>query len=268
MKQKRTGTILIVFGVVLAAVVAGLMYFVANQAEKPTIPTEAIVVATQDIGERTIIPANALTTKRMPIDVIPAGALKRLEEAVGHMTVVKIQTGEVILANKLADTKGQSGVSFTIERGKVVVTFPASNLVGLGLVRPGDTVDLLVTYKPSTNRLQPTGPSTPDVTMPNETQTTMQNLKVLTIGPLPQAAAQQQQQQQNNQANANFVTFAVDPQDALFLKSIKDADTLVVEMALRAAADEDMHKTDPVSLQDVLSRYGIRLSADQPAARR
>lgn len=90
---------------------------------------------------------------------------------------------------------------------------------------------------------------------------------MLTIGPVSQPA-QQQQQQQSNQANVNFVTFAVEPQDALFLKSIKDADNLVVEMALRSAMDDEIHKTEPVSIQDVLSRYGIRISGDQSNVRR
>lgn len=173
MKEKRTGVMLIVFGVVLAAVVGALVYLLASQAEKPTIPTESIVVAAQDIAERTVIPANALTTKKMPVDIVPAGALKRPDEAVGRMSLVKIGVGEVVLLSKLADTKGQSGVSFTLDRGKVLVTFPASNVVGLGLVRAGDTVDLLVTYKPSTSKTQPQGQVTPDTTLPYVTQTTM-----------------------------------------------------------------------------------------------
>ncbi len=267
MKEKRTGTMFIVFGVVLAAIVGGLAYFTASRAEKPNVPSEIVVVAAQDIPERTIIASNALATKRMPIDVMPPGAVKKLEEVIGRMSVVKIAAGEVVLTNKLADTKGQSGVSFTIDQGKVVVTFPASNIIGLGLVRPGDTIDLLVTYKPDT-KTSGNAPATAAPVVPNVTQTTMQNLKILTIGPASQPAGQQQQQQHPNSAGAAFITFAVEPQDALFLKAIKDADNIVAEMALRSAQDNGIHKTEPVSIQDILTRYEITLPNSQSSVRR
>ena len=254
MKGKRTGVLFIVIGSLLAIVVGAFVYTMTSQAAQPSAFSETVVVAAQEIPGRTVIPANALVLKKIPADAVPVGAVKQTQDVVGRMSLENIHAGEMILASKLADTKGQSGISFTLEKGKVLMTFPASNIVGLGLVKPGDTVDLLVTYKPPKDNGSSPAQGTAQKTVPAVTQTSMQNLKIVTIGP----EAQPSGQQQANQNNANAITFAMDPQDALFLKAMKDADGLVIEMALRAASDTEIHKTEPVTLQDVLDRYAIQ----------
>mgnify|MGYP005841456475 CR=1 FL=1 len=263
MKGKRTGTLFIIVGVLLAVVVGGLVYALTSQTALTAEGAENVVVAAQEIPERTVIPANAVVLKKVPVSVVPTGAVKKPEEVIGRMSVEKIHAGELVLTSNLADTKGQSGISFTLERGKVLLTFPSSNIVGIGMVRPGDSVDLLVTYKPPASTSSNQAQGTAGTVAPNVTQTTMQNLKVVTIG-----AATEPSGQRGNQTNTNLVTFAMDPQDALFLKAIKDAEDLVIEMALRAAADTEIHKTEPVSFQDVLDRYEINAPTGQSTSRR
>ena len=258
---KRRGVIFVALGAILAVVVGVLVFVITQNASNSKVATAQVVVAAQDIMDRTVIQPAAVAIKTMPVDAIPAGAFTKVDDVVGKMVPSKIYAGEIILAPKLIDSKGQNALSFTLEKGKELVTFPASNIVGLGLVRPGDTVDILVTFRPNKNKnSQQSSSSIQDAITPAVTQTTMQNLKVVTVGGQATntgSSQQQQQQQQGQQGQVSLVTFAVEPQDALILKALKDSDDLVIELALRAAGDDDVYKTEPMTIKQTLQRYGI-----------
>jgi Flp pilus assembly protein CpaB len=151
-------------------------------------------------------------------------------------------------------------------KGKVLMTFPASNIVGLGLVKPGDSVDVLVTYKPDARASTPGSVNT-DPGLLNVSQSTLQDLKIVTVGSQQSASPQvssQSQQPQQQQAQLTSVTFAVEPQDALTLKAFKDSDDLTIEIVLRPAGDDEIYKTDPVTLRSALERYGVRANTLAP----
>ncbi|MBI4320752.1 MAG: Flp pilus assembly protein CpaB [Chloroflexi bacterium] len=251
MSGKRSGFTLITLGVILALTVGAVTFFLTQRAAQAEMPTSDVLVAVQEIPERSIIPASAIGSKKMPVEFIPAGALTRPEEAIGRMTPTKIYVGETVLVSKLVDTKGQAGLSFVIEKGKVMITFPSSNIVGLGIAKPGDTVDVVVTYRPGKGKTPAQGQGIAELLTPNVTQFTMQSLKIVTIG----ASSTPSQAQQSQ---PNFITFAVDPEDALFLKAMKDSEDLVIELVLRAAGDDRVFRTEPVTIKSILDRYGVR----------
>jgi len=62
---------------------------------------------------------------------------------------------------------------------------------------------------------------------------------------------------------AQAVILIVDPQDALVLKSLIEIQA-DVDLLLRAAGDNDIVVTDPVSLEYIMSRYSIELPAKLP----
>ncbi len=252
MRGKRNGLILIMLGLVLAVVVGVVVFSMAQRASQVEVPTTDVLVAIQEIPDRTVIQASVIGVKKIPISFVPVGALTKPDQAIGRMAPSKIYVGEPILTSKLVDTKGQSGLSYVIEKGRILMTFPSSNIVGLGIVRPGDTVDVVVTHRPGKGQTPPQAQGLSQILTPNVTQFTMQNLKVVTIGGGPPQPGQQQQPQ------ANFVTFAVEPQDALFLKAMKDSEDLSIEFVLRAAGDEQPFRTDPVTIKSILERYGVR----------
>jgi Flp pilus assembly protein CpaB len=243
--------ILILLGVVTAVLAAAVVFKVTRAATTETkVETVAVVVATRDIPERTLVPAESLAIKRVPADVVPVGAAAGVEQAVNKMTITRIYPGEIILGSKLADTKGQSGMAFVLEKGKVLMTFPASDIVTTGALRVGDTVDILLTYRGPD---QGGGGRASADAMPATTQTTMQNLKIVTMG-----AANPKQGPGQPSAGSNLITFALDHQDALLLKALKDGEGVNLEVVLRAAGDDQIVKTQPVTMRTILERYSLR----------
>lgn len=251
MKSRRSGMILIVLGLVVALLVAVMVFSVTRQATAETkVETTDVVVAIRDVAERTLVSAEDVGVKRVPADTVPPGTLSSVQQATGKMTTTRLYREEIILGARLADTKGHSGMAYALEKGKVLITYPASDIVGTGALQVGDTVDILVTYRgPSQN-----GQTQAADAMPPTTQTTMQNLKVVSMG--------------GNSANktgpgaqsggGNLVTFALDHQDALLLKALKDGDGVNLEVVLRAAGDEEIVKTQPVTMRTIIERYRLR----------
>jgi Flp pilus assembly protein CpaB len=300
MSRKRGGLILLVLGVVIAVGVASFVFQQAQKAaETARLESVEVLVAAQDIPERTMVAAPFLTTKRMLPTSLPPSALARPTDAVGKMTTGPILAGEFILPGKLAEADGRAGLTYAIPKGKVVITMPASDILTTGAVRAGDHVDLLVTIKPPEDNKQapqlgPPAPSGTPAPAPAQaqasptpavdveigtTQTTMQNLKVLAIGAvLPAKATEDEKTKGATAAQApvttpqTLITFAVERQDALTLKALKDdPERIKLELVLRGAGDDEVAKTDPVTLVTIVDRYQFRAVATprpQPEVKR
>ena len=281
MNKRRGGLILIFFGLIVAGVVGYLVLRVTEQAATQKVETVGVVVALQDVPERTVLSPSLVAIREVLPQGLPPTVLTRPEQVAGQMTTTRIFAGEMILSNRLADTKGKSGVSYTMEKNRVLVTLPGSDIVGLNTVRPGDHVDLLMTVLPpedtkaQSSSAQAQGgqaapqvqaaptPENPDnIELPQTTQVAMQNLIVVGLGPLSTAAPVDQQPAANNATGSNLITFAVPHQDAVQLKFLKDHERVKLELVLRAAGDETIVETVPFNLRTVLERY--RLTKTNP----
>jgi Flp pilus assembly protein CpaB len=284
MSKKRGGFALLALGTVIAVGVAWMVFNQAQTAARTArMETVEVLVAAQDIPERAVIGGPQLAVKRVLPTSLPPNALAKPEQAVGKMTTGPILAGEFVLPGKLVGPdSGRPAIAYTIPKGKVVMTMPASDILTTGAVQAGDTVDLLVTIEPPEKDDQrqtapesttggaapkPTAVPTPGSKAEVElgtTQTTMQNLKILGIGSVaPQTAENKETKTQpaNNGRNAlagQVITFAVDHQDALVLKALKDSERVKMELVLRAAGDEVVAKTDPVTLSTIVDRYSFK----------
>jgi len=277
MNKKRSGMLLIAFGVIAALAVAFTVFRVTRQATAQRVETIDVLVALQDIPERTVLTPALVGVRPAIPDALPSGVLTKPDQVTGRMTTTRLYSGEMILPGRLADTSGRSGVSFNLTKGKVLITLPASDIVGTAAVRPGDHVDLLVTI--FSNEL-PTSPAqagatsqggasqgsaagraVPDLTVPMVTQTTMQNLVVVGIGPFGVVSKDTQASSSAGAAgtaSASLLTFALSHDDALRLKALKDSRGVRMELVLRAAGDEEVVQTEPVTLQTLLQFYRIK----------
>lgn len=291
MSKKRGGFALIVLGVVIAVGVALLVFSQAQRAAQTArLESVDVLVAAQDIPEHAVVAAPFLSIKRMLPTSLPPNALVRPEDAVGKMTTGPILAGEFILPQKLVGADGRAAVAYVLPKGKVVITMPASDILTTGAVRAGDTVDLLVTIKPDKENLKnaadpamasnatgtpvsrPTPSATPsavDDLLTATTQTTMQNLKILAVGSVQNEAAvnPEGKAKESPAPTGGLITFAVERQDALVLKALKDSDRVKIEMVLRSAADDQLAKTDPVTMKTIVDRYQFRPVATPVAGR-
>ena len=251
MKSRRSGMILILFGAIVAVLVAVMVFSVTRQATAETkVETADVVLVAREVPERTLVTAEDLSVKRVPADTIAPGTVTSRQQATGKMTTTRLYPGEMILAARLADTKGQSGMAYALDKGKVLITFPASDIVGTGALRVGDTIDILVTYHEGD---QNGGGQATSQGMPPTTQTTMQNLTIVSLGSGVNA-----NKSGPTSGGGNLVTFALDHQEALLLKALKDGDGVNLEVVLRAAGDEEIVKTQPVTIQTIIERYRLR----------
>jgi Flp pilus assembly protein CpaB len=126
-------------------------------------------------------------------------------------------------------------------------------------VQPGDTVDLMLTLNPvgiqgpagtrpaATTTITTTGTEGQPVT-----QLMLQDVLILQIGSWGAAASGNQQQ-----APGGEITFAVDRQDALALKSATEQGS--IQLLLRRAGDHKPVTTEPVTLQYLNKRFNFNL---------
>ena len=72
--------------------------------DSPKMEMVKVVVAKQDIPERTIIKDSMLKVVEMPVDVVPAEAVREINEITGSPASVAIQQGDILKRCKVGLT--------------------------------------------------------------------------------------------------------------------------------------------------------------------
>ena len=121
-----------------------------SQKPEETEETIQVLSAVTDIkvGER----LDELNTKfvEVGISTAPEGAVTTLEEISERSLKVPVMPGDWILKNKLTEP-GEIGAVASIPPGMAVVTIPVDATTShSGMMRPGNRVDLLLTYDDNT----------------------------------------------------------------------------------------------------------------------
>ena len=252
---RRGGVLLILLGVVLAGAAGIGVYRVAQDARQYRPPTALVVVALQEIPGDSVITPPILGTKEMLESSVPPGAVTQTSDAIGKMTTEHVHLGEVLLKQQLADTSGQSGFAYELQPGEVAISIPAADIIQTGAVRIGDHVDMLITLEPDQQQSAPAGtaPTPAGLVLPATSQTALQDLRVLAIGTVDTSGGSK-----TSTATGSQVVFGVSHEDALYLKALKDAKNVRAELVLRAAGDDKIATTTPVTLQSVIDRFNLR----------
>lgn len=252
--KKRSGYIWIAAGAILA-VLAGVLAFMAIMRAASTkvapavqeAPKVKVVVAARAMGVRELILAGDVEVRTAPADIVPENAVRSTEEAVGWVTMSPLAAGEMIMATQLVSPTIKGGaVAYTMDRGKVALAFPAEDLMSRNnLLQPGDHVDVLFSIPVQTK----------DQTTSNlVTFDALQNLEI---------AAVVQTRDLGTQGGATAaqpmaIVFALDPQDALVLKYLRDMGG-TVDIVLRAPEVKERFSVQPVHMDYLSDRYQIRV---------
>jgi pilus assembly protein CpaB len=272
-----------------AAAAASAAIAARQEPVAPTpIPKVYVVMAAKDLPENVALSGDDVTTQEFPADLAPPGAIASTDIAIGKYTTTRIFKGEVLVAPLLSATKQSSALAANIPDGKVAVAVEVNDAMNaLGALRPGDRVDILLTLdlrpllavatpqagQPGNQQAnQQAAGSSSNTTNPDQnppqlsTQLTMQNVEILAIGATagdaPTGTSSQTQmsaqvQTQQEQARARTITFLLDHQDAITLKFIKDSGG-TMDLAVRAPTDEELAKTDAVTLDTIYRKYTFR----------
>lgn len=203
-------------------------------------PQVPVVVAAQPISVRSTLTTTHLEIQELPVAAVPEGAFRAVDEVVGKLTLVDLYPGEIVLAQRLVDpnvTTGNGRLALVVAEDEVLMAFPAQDLMSnIGVLKPGDHVDLLFSFNFSSGGLV--------------TFDLLQNVTIAAIvgGEIPEGASAPKSPQ--------ALLFTISPQDALVLKHIKDAGG-TLDIVLRAPDAEEEFVTEPVNEDYLLNRYQI-----------
>ncbi len=254
--QRRSGCIWIGAGLVLA-IVAGVVTFsiLAQAVKNPSAPVVqapmvGVLVAARPIGVRQLVTAADVEVRQAPADLLPESALRRVDDAVGRIAIVALSRGEMLLSTHvISPTITEGNIAWTMDKDKVAMAFPANDLMTRNnLLKPGDHVDVFFSL---------------EVTLGEEetdslvTFSALQNLEIAAIV-YPGALEARARAESGGDVQPLAIVFALDPQDALVLKHLRDRGG-VVDMVLRAPDVGERFTTAPVNLSHLVDRYQFRI---------
>jgi pilus assembly protein CpaB len=217
----------LVFALVVSAVASFFLYrFLSSRMETAqAAPTGTAVIATRPLPIGTLIKDADVKVASWGSD-LPAGAVTKVEDAVGRGVVTPILEKEPLVDARLAPKGGGAGLAATIPQGMRAVAVSVNEVVGVaGFATPGMHVDVLVSGNPPGIITSSTGP---------QTHTVLQNIEVLSAGQNFQKDAE------GKPVAVQVVNLLVNPDQAEIL-SLASHETHI-QLVLRNPLDHELAK--------------------------
>jgi len=255
--RRLLGSLWIIAGL-LAAIVAGIGAYAitaqmapAPEAEAEAIQTEVVVIAAREIGVRQLVVEEDLGVQDMPIELVPPGAVRAKEEAIGKVTMAAIFEGEVLVEGRLTTptiiTAGNIGI--VMEEDRLVFAMPILDLMSrIDVLKPGDEVDILISMM-----LVEEGVPGEEAEEELRTAQTLQNVELSAIV----VSMVETREGELVPGEKQAILIAMEPQDALVLKHLIDAGA-IIDLALRAPTREEPFETEMVNLEYIMDRFELR----------
>lgn len=256
--MRRGGRIFIILGLALALIAgAGVFYVLATAEPPPAVePRVPLVVAVQQIPWRSEISPDRIQSVDWPQSIpTPIGAFARPADVVGKLSLVPIYPGQPIV-NEMVISKDDaearhSNAALILEKGSVAVSFGVTLSSDVAeAIQAGDRVDLLVMYNAQLEN--PINGSQ----QYQVSQKTLENVLVLQVGPWPRDVGEQSSSQGGG--SVGIVTLQLTEQDALALKHM-EVTAASYAFVLRAANDEEIFTTEPVTLEYLNKRFNFNI---------
>jgi pilus assembly protein CpaB len=272
----RVRTFLIIFvGLVLFIVGVGASLLLINRINAQTqaaqrisqAVTSPVVVVTRDMRLGDKISEKDVNISQVPVNLIPRDSLSTPDAAVGKIIKSDLVQGEMVLQHNLADpTNSNHDLSFILSEDHVLMAFPATDLMSReNVIQRGDVIDILATFQVSDKNLgaplTTTNPSAP--TTQTETGNTSSNFttnvfqKVTVTAVVLQVVLDQNGADTGKTAISSYL-LALNPQDALVLKYLKDSQA-VFDFVLRAPTSQTEFNLTSVGEQYIIDQFGLNL---------
>ena len=241
----------------ILAVLAGALAFMTLQkaANAPKqveeTPRVKVLAAARDISVHTVITDADIALQEVPVDVAPEDALTDPKQALGKLSTADISKGEILLPGKLIapDYVGPQ-VALVMDPKQVVVAFPATDLLStLDVLRPGDHVEIMFSHDFGKDNLN-------SVKTGMNTLTILQNVQVAGI------IYSNTKDAKPGARQAQAILLAMDPQDALVVKYLRDAGASQ-DLALRSPSSSGTFDVTPVNGDYMLQRFHIQWQASE-----
>jgi Flp pilus assembly protein CpaB len=258
----------LVAGLLLAILAAALSYYAfqeivteqLDQAQEE--PTQTVVVARELINERAVVRPADIRTEERPVEEVPSGAIFRTDDAVGRISIVAVQPGQVVLTQNLIESFPSSGVepseivtttvNFNQALGEELVAFalPAGDRLSKeGILLPGDRVDLLFSTD-VVGEQEGTGGKV--------SVYAIQDLEILQIIYQPPPAQEGEEDKEKPAESParipKTLIVAMEPQDSVVLKYAIDTNTSL-DLVLRAEDNRRDFEVDAVTINTIADQY-------------
>ena len=262
-----SGILALLAGVVA---IAALRFFADRVDPEIPVASQMVVVANSPIAAGSIIRVDwvALTER----DQIPSGAIVNPDDVIGRKALADIAPNEVIRVQDV-EQQAQGPSRSDIPADKIAVALPADDILSKwGAVMPGDHVDVLFTldviletdmYPEEVLRVEEgevLQRLERDQSLDHVSVLTLQNLEVLQIIEEPGVTLEEGQQAQDQAASVpqRAMVLAINPQDAVLLKYLRDTEG-ILDVALRSPDNGTLFNAEPVNINTLVLRYGIVL---------
>lgn len=194
------------------------------------VETGRVLVATAEILPGQPLDKTNVGYKEWPAGTIPEGAVSQNEQFQDRTLKVRAYPGDLILEAKL-DKKGARSASSQVPKGMCIASVPIDNtMTGIGLIQPGDRVDVLVTYRPATGNRDVSG-------IGMEVKTVLESVQIFAIDGVTDATMIARAGDQKAVASKN-VSLLVTNEQARLLKLAGDISGGKLHLTLRGMNDD------------------------------
>ena len=238
MRAKSMALILVALACGLVATI-GVSQVMKENAQTDTVPLGDIVITTQNLDIGAPLNEENVKLEQWPMDRIPPGAIRSLEETEGKYAGQFMFPSEPLLAAKLMDSNVDS--STKIEKGYRVAAVKVSEESAVAnLIKPGDRVDVIAYIKS-----RGSGDS-------QRAKTFLRNIRVFAVNAETSRAIKVDGEDGN--IDAKTVSLLVKPEQ---VQRIVLAEQLgKIELSLRHPDDDTEDTADETSIEDFFGDSG------------
>lgn len=280
MSSKFRFIIFVILAIILIAIGVFASYLLIQRYQSKPAPVVIqdeiqkinVVVVTRDLFLGDTLIETDLKITSVPVEIAPRNALRDTQLAVGKIIKTDLIQGEILLFHNLADpTNNNQDLSFILSEDHVMLAFPADDLMSReSMVQRGDIVDIFATFKQKIRTVN-------DATTPEQEEPEMRTFTVDTMQKVGVTALVLEVIEQEEQSNSNLLPgqtgeetivkpeikikaylLALNPQDALVLKHLKDTDA-IFDIVLRAPTSSDQFELTPVTEEYIIEFYGLEI---------
>jgi Flp pilus assembly protein CpaB len=269
----RIGIIVAIVGILLIALGAyAVVRLVQNTSEPEEAPvaevevvTQTVVVASRDLFLGTLITSGDVVTKEVPVEATPREFVVSVEDAVDKILKVDMVGGEILTPQNLANpTDVTHDIAYVMSETHVLMAFPATDLISrLAIVQRGDIVDLYATISSEIETINENGET--EVQTTRLTLDSMQRVEITALvadiivnDEQVRAEAGEDETVPRRSVNVQAYLLALDPQDALIIKFLKDSGA-VFDLVLRAPTSTGQFNLTPVTSEYLQELYGLEI---------
>ncbi len=245
---------LLIIGAIVFGLITAVLLFTALQnrdggssSSSPVqVTTQEVLVATRDVDSNTVLTADMLEVRSVPVDQVLTGGYDAVETAVGLPLRFPLQSGEQVTASKVGidAIRDENDLALVLKPGMRAFAVQVSEVSAVGgLLLPQNTVDVIVAFENDDGEVE-------------SVVTVLQNIEVLGVAqealePVvasasetdPEAAAAggvlgQRPDEVERQPRARSVTLSVTPDQAQLLAGLQSNNDVRIWLSLRPVDDD------------------------------